>query len=218
MEILYSDPSILVVNKPAGVSVLPDGWEKDSTYLLQQLEGEYGKLWVVHRLDKVTSGVMIFARNGDAHRALNLQFEGREVKKIYHAILTGLPPWDEHTAKHPLRVNVGHSHRTTVDITKGKPSETHFRIRERFTTACLVEASPKTGRTHQIRVHAYALGFPLLGDSLYSAPETNLIKRPALHAHSIEFQHPFTGEPLAFSALYPPDFEQALAALRKAAA
>ena len=214
MDILFQDASILVIDKPAGIPVLPDGWEKDAPYLVKLLEEQFGKLWVVHRLDKITSGVMVFALTSAAHRALNLQFEHHEAHKIYHAITVGLPPWSEHTARHPLRINVGHSHRTMVDHGRGKPSETHFHILERYTGNCLLEAHPGTGRTHQIRVHAYALGYPLLGDTLYSAPPTDLIARPALHAQSLKFKHPLSGENLIFTAPYPADFNRAMEALK----
>ncbi len=210
MDILHLDESIIVLNKPAGLSVLPDGWEKDSQYLVKMLEEEYGRVFIVHRLDKTTSGVMVFVRTAEAHRALNMQFEKHEAQKIYHAIANGNPKWDEHIAKHPLRVNVGHKHRTMVDEKNGKPSETRFKVLKRYPTHSLLEAQLMTGRTHQIRVHAYALGHPLLGDVLYSAPETNLISRPALHAYSLSFRHPQTNERLTFTAPYPPDFESAL--------
>ncbi len=210
MQIIYLDESIIVINKPAGLSVLPDGWEKDSQYLVKMLEEEYGKIFIVHRLDKVTSGVMVFARNAEAHRALNIQFEKHEAQKIYRAIAMGNPNWDEHTAKHPLRVNVGHKHRTMVDEKNGVRAETRFKVLKRYPDHVLLEASPTTGRTHQVRVHAYALGHPLLGDVLYSAPETNLIARPALHAYSLTFTHPTTNERVSFTAPYPADFETAL--------
>ena len=215
MTTVYQDSSLLVVDKPAGLPVFPDGWEKEAPYLLQQLEAEYGRLWVVHRLDKVTSGVMVLARTAEAHRALNGQFEHHETRKIYHALVNGNPPWDKHTARHPLRINVGHSHRTVVDHSHGKASETHFHVLERFSAACLLEAQPGSGRTHQIRVHAYALGYPLLGDELYSAPTTRLIGRPALHALSLEFTHPLSGERLTFTAPYPEDFRAALEGLKE---
>jgi RluA family pseudouridine synthase len=212
--ILHEDAEILIVNKPAGMPVLPDGWEKDAPYLVKLLEEEFGRLWIVHRLDKITSGVMVFARTAEAHRALNMQFEQHEVQKVYHAIVVGEPAWEQHTARHPLRVDVGHSHRTVVDHSKGKSSETAFRVLERHSGFSLLEAVPGTGRTHQIRVHAYALGFPLLGDTLYSAPETDLIARPALHAQSLTFTHRTTGERVTFTAPYPEDFQKALEKIR----
>jgi len=212
--ILHEDADLLIINKPAGMPVLPDGWEKDAPYLVKLLEEQYGKAWVVHRLDKITSGVMVFARTAEAHRALNMQFEQHEAQKVYHAIVVGVPEWDQHTARHLLRVDVGHSHRTVVDHSKGKSSETAFRVLERFSGTSLLEAVPGTGRTHQIRVHAYAIGFPLLGDTLYSAPATDCIARTALHAQSLTFTHPATGERVAFTAPYPDDFQSALEKLR----
>ena len=225
MNILYSDDAIIILDKPAGLSVLPDGWEKDSYYLVKMLEEQFGNpstlkervqassgqgIFIVHRLDKTTSGVMVFARTAEAHRNLNIQFEKREAKKIYRAIAEGNPTWNEKIAKHPLRVNVGHKHRTMVDDKNGKPSETRFKVLKRYPAQALLEAELMTGRTHQIRVHAYALGHPLLGDVLYSAPETNLIARPALHAYSLTFNHPISNERLTFIASYPQDFESAL--------
>jgi len=215
MNILYEDDAILLIDKPAGLPVLPDGWDADAPYLLNLLEEPYGRLWVVHRLDKVTSGVMVFARTADAHRALNLQFERHEAQKVYRAICVGIPEWDEHTARHKLRVNVGHSHRTVVDNSRGIPAETRFTVLKRYAAHGLLESRPATGRTHQIRVHAYALGHPLLGDTLYSAPETNLIARPALHAFALTLTHPITGQRMTFSAPYPDDFEQALTRLER---
>ena len=214
IPILYEDEELLIISKPTGLAVLPDGWEKEAPYLVKLLEKQNGRLWIVHRLDKITSGVMTFARTAEAHRALNLQFEQHEIEKLYHAIVVGVPEWDRLIARHPLRVDVGHSHRTVVDHSKGKTSETAFRILERFSYASLLEAVPGTGRTHQIRVHTFALGFPLLGDKLYSAPPTELIARPALHAQSLTLTHPGTGERVAYSAPYPEDFLTALENLR----
>lgn len=217
MEILYADLALLIVNKPAGLPVLPDGWEPDAPYLVRLLEQQFGRLWVVHRLDKVTSGVLALARTAEAHRALSMQFEKHLAQKVYHALCNGSPRWDEHTARHPLRVNVGHSHRTMVDHGRGKPAETHFKVIKRFAGYGLLESTPATGRTHQIRVHAYALGHPLVGDLLYSAPPTDLLDRPALHALSLTLTHPVSAERLTFSAPYPPDLVQALARLEKQA-
>ena len=139
-------------------------------------------------------------------------FESRSVAKTYHALANGDPRWEEHTARHPLRPNVGHSHRTAVDHGRGKPSETAFRVLERFGEACLLEAVPHTGRTHQVRVHAGALGHPLLGDSQYGAPPSERIGRPALHAFCLAFV--LDGQAFEFSAPYPDDFREALETLR----
>ncbi|MDL1912230.1 RNA pseudouridine synthase, partial [Chloroflexi bacterium CFX6] len=182
-------------------------------YLVKMLEDEFEKVWIVHRLDKVTSGVMVFARDAETHRALNLQFENREAVKVYHAILEGNPKWEEKIAKHPLRANVGHKHRTMVDPKNGKPSETRYKVIKRYQAGALVEAMPMTGRTHQIRVHAYALGHPLLGDPLYGASETDLIARPALHARSLTIE--LNGKRNAFTAPYPDDFRAALESLNR---
>ena len=225
IPILYSDDSLLVIDKPAGIPVLPDGWNKDAPYLVKLLEEQFSPLWVVHRLDKVTSGVMVFARTAESHRALSMQFEQRETRKVYHAICVGAPAWDEHTARHKLRINVGHSHRTVVDNSRGIPAETQFKVLKRYNGHGLLECIPATGRTHQIRVHAYALGHPLLGDVLYSAPLVSPhfepknggvsegqggLARPALHSVSLTITHPVTGERLTFTAPYPPDFAVAL--------
>ncbi|MBI5954421.1 MAG: RluA family pseudouridine synthase [Chloroflexi bacterium] len=214
MDIIYKDEHLLVINKPAGLSVLPEGWEPDAPYLVKMLEEDFSKIWIIHRIDKITSGVVIFALTADAHRSLNIQFEKHQVDKKYHAIVNGSPKWDEKVTKFPLRVNVGHKHRTMVDNKSGVKSETHFKVLKRERELSLLEAVPMTGRTHQIRVHAYALGFPLLGDTLYSAPETNLITRPALHAYSLTINHPVTNERMTFTAPYPKDFQAALAALK----
>lgn len=210
MKIIYEDQYLLVTDKPAGLSVLPDGWEKDSEYLVKTLEEQFGKIFIVHRLDKITSGVMVFARDAETHRTLNMQFESHEAIKTYHAIVEGNPKWEEKIAWHPLRANVGHRHRTMVDDKNGKPSETRFRVIKRYEEATLIEAKPMSGRTHQIRVHAYALGYPLLGDILYGAQETHRVARPMLHAQTLSFIHPATNERVKFSTPHPPDFEEAL--------
>ena len=213
MDILHSDDSLLVIDKPAGLPVLPDGWEPNAPYLVKILEADFGKLWIVHRLDKVTSGVLVFARNADAHRLLSLQFEKHQAMKTYHALAEGEPAWDQTSAGQPLRANVGHRHRTVVDRRKGKSSRTDFRVLKRLRGRVLLEAQPVTGRTHQVRAHAAALGYPLLGDFLYGAPRTDLIARPALHAHSLVLVHPATGASVSFQAPYPEDFQRALDAL-----
>jgi len=214
IDVIFEDEQILVVNKPAGLSVLPEGWDKDALNLLKILTIAHGKLWTIHRLDKTTSGVMIFARNASTHRSMNTQFEHHEVLKIYHAILVGIPNWVEMKTAQPLRLNSGHFHRTVVDLATGKKSETNFKVLITIDAHSLVEVNPKSGRTHQIRAHAAALGFPILGDKIYGSPKTDIIQRPALHAKRITFSHPGTGQPEEFSAPYPDDFEAALRKLQ----
>ncbi len=214
MKIIYEDQYLIVLDKPAGLSVLPDGWEKDSEYLVKMLEEEYESVFIVHRLDKITSGVMVFARDAETHRALNIQFENHEAQKTYHAIIEGNPKWEEKVAKHPLRANVGHKHRTAVDDKNGKPSETRFRVMKRLEESALVEAKPMTGRTHQIRVHAYALGHPLVEDVLYGARDRYGLPRPMLHAQTLSFVHPGTNERVKFSAPHPSAFDDALNILK----
>ena len=214
IDILYEDPDLVVVNKPCGVSVIPEGWDHDAPCLIKLLEPDFGRLWVVHRLDKITSGVFLMARNADSHRDINIQFEQHRVVKKYHTILVGVPAWIQYHASQPLRSNSGHNHRTVVDRLKGKQASTHFRVLMSSKDHIVAEASPETGRTHQIRAHAAASGHPILADSLYGAPLTNIISRPALHAHSLQFTQPATQEILVFSAVYPTDFQKALIQLK----
>ena len=206
LNIIYQDKQIIVLNKAAGISVLTEGWDESAPYLKKNLEKQFGRIWVVHRLDKVTSGVIVFARTAEAHRHLNTQFEKREIEKTYHAIVEDIPEWNEYTARHSLHANVGRKHRTVVDKHRGKPSETDFKVIKRYQDHTWLEAQPKTGRTHQIRVHLSASGFPIVADILYGAEESDLIARAALHAQSLSFTHPITKKRLNFTAPHPEDF------------
>lgn len=212
LNIIHQDTQIIVLNKPAGLSVLVEGWDESAPYLKKTLDEKFGRIWVVHRLDKVTSGVMVFALTPEAHRNLNTQFEHREVEKSYHAVVENIPEWNEYTARHSLHANVGRKHRTVVDSHRGKPSETAFRVLERWQAQnhAWIEAKPKTGRTHQVRVHLATSGFPILADKLYGASKTSLISRPALHAQTLSFRHPSTEEKMSFTAPYPKDFKKLL--------
>lgn len=201
VKILYSDDSILVIDKPAGLHTLPDGYDLSLPHVRSLLEPDYGRLWIVHRLDRETSGVLVLARTAAAHRSLNTQFEQHQVRKVYHALVAGNPTWQETTLNMPLRSNVGHRHRTAVDPLRGKPALTHLRVLERYEHTALLEATPETGRTHQIRVHLAAIGHPIVGDELYGGDPSSAGLH--LHALSLEITHPVTDERMIFIAKNP---------------
>lgn len=213
--VLHIDDELIVVNKPAGLPTLPDGYDKSAPYLGGELTARFGRVWIVHRLDRDTSGAIVLARTAAAHRALNLQFDAHTVTKMYHTIVLGVPDWAERTIDLPLRPNGDRRHRTVIDPRHGKTAITHVRVLERFAGCALIEARLETGRTHQIRAHLAALGFPLAADGLYSAPHPAEVRpaimaRVALHSRSIAFDQPMTNERLQFEAPYPADFEAAL--------
>lgn len=211
--LLYVDDALLVVNKPAGLPTLVDGYNPAAPYLVGLLKQAYHLLWTVHRLDKDTSGVIVFARTAAAHRHLNTQFEQRQASKTYHALVIGSPPWETLTVDLPLRPNGDRKHRTVVDAQRGKPAVTVLNVLQRLGLLTLVEAAPHTGRTHQIRVHLAAQGYPIVSDPLYGpklSPEAAPLPRLALHARSLALIHPNTATQMHFTAPYPPDFSQAL--------
>jgi hypothetical protein len=133
VTVLFCDDAVLVVNKPAGLLTLPDGYHPEAPHLKSVLEPLYGRLWIVHRLDRDTSGAIVLARSPGAHRSLNEQFAHHQVGKTYHALLVGEVNWEEKTIDLPLRIDVGHRHRTVVDLQRGKPATTHLRVQERYT-------------------------------------------------------------------------------------
>jgi len=205
-----------VIDKPAGLLSLPDGYDPVKPHVRSLLEPDIGRLWIVHRLDRETSGVKVLARSADAHRELNRQFSERKVSKVYHALVSGNPAWNEKNIDLPLRTDVGRRRRTVVDIKKGKESSTSFRVLERFESGVLIQAQPKTGRRHQIRTHLYSLDHSVLSDPLYGSSErSSLIERLALHAFSLSVRHPQTGERVVFEAPYPSDFALVLENFRK---
>ncbi|MFN3307880.1 MAG: RluA family pseudouridine synthase [Anaerolineales bacterium] len=210
--ILYSDEHLLVINKPPGLRVLPDGYHPEIEHVRSVLEPYYGRLWIVHRLDKETSGVLLLARTAQAHRALNLQFDRRLVEKVYHALVLGNPPWEQLTIDRPLQVNGDRHHRTVVDFERGKAAVTFCQRLETFSGCALLSIQPKTGRTHQIRAHLAYLGHPILGDRLYGCAPTEsslplFTERLALHSQKLAIHHPQNGQRLWLEAPYPPDFQ-----------
>ena len=213
-QIVFEDDDILVVDKPSGLRTIPDGYQPLLTCLAKELREEFGRIYVVHRLDKETSGVILFAKSADAHRDLNLQFENRLVNKTYHAICAGYPEWKTLSANYPLKVNGDRRHRTIIDYQNGKPALSEFSILSSKGTYHLYSIHPIDGYTHIVRAHAAALAIPLLTDPLYhhpAVPESvqvrlDLIPRVALHAYQLQFAHPSTKEQICFCVDYPPDF------------
>lgn len=215
--ILFMDDDLLVINKPAGILSIPDGYDPELPHLQQLLEPKFGRLWMVHRLDKGTSGVIVLARNPESHRRLNQAFREREVHKNYHGLIWPVPEWTEQVIDSPLKVNADRRHRTRVDLEQGKPAWTHCVILDKWPLAARAALTIKTGLTHQIRAHLRELGMILLGETLYNAglPVPPLsAPRVMLHARQIEFQHPINNKRVSFSAPYPEDFRAVYSLIR----
>jgi len=241
VDLIFQDDAVLVLNKPADLIVHPTFEGRMGTLVnrlvamgvpLSTLGGRL-RPGVVHRLDRTTSGVMVVAKTDDAHERLKQQFKDRTMDKVYHAICAGEPDLDGDVidaaiARHPrLRL------RMAIVPEEGRPAKTTFEVMERYRGFALLSVHPHTGRTHQIRVHLELIGHPLLGDTKYGGPMTRfsdlgetdevnprrrLIKRTALHAQELAFDHPTTGKRLFFRAPWPGDFKQAVEALRRIAA
>lgn len=220
IEILFEDKSILVINKPAGLNSIADGYDPLLPYVRSILEPQYGRLWVVHRLDKETSGIMVLARSVEAHRNLNTQFTDRKIQKTYYALVFGDFP-ETVRCRLPLRINGDRHHRTVVDEQTGKPASTDFILMESYLRHCsLITASPHTGYTHQIRSHLLNQKFPILCDPLYYSKESQefsadlILNRTALHSRSITLSHPIENQLLTFSTDLPEDFLQTIEFLK----
>lgn len=217
--ILYSDAELLVVNKPAGFLSIPDGYHPELPHLAQALAPVVGRLWIVHRLDKDTSGLILLARSAEAHRILNQTFRERALRKIYHCLAAPSPDWQTQDLDLPLRVNADRAHRTRVDRERGKPARTMINVLRRGENFSLLECTLFSGYTHQIRAHLYSVGLGILGDGLYRPKGFNTAdsrlqaERVMLHAYEISFAHPLTGSALNFRAPYPSDFEEKLTVL-----
>ncbi|MEN3042674.1 MAG: RluA family pseudouridine synthase [Fervidobacterium sp.] len=223
LEIIYEDKDILVINKQPGIITHPIHSHTSGTivnavlYHCKDLQGIGGVLrpGIVHRLDKDTSGVMVIAKNDLSHQSLTEQFKDRLTEKLYVCLVKGVPKKKEgdiqiNIARNPvLRVKM-----TATQSEYGKPALTHYKvIREFGEIGAVVFAYPKTGRTHQIRVHMKYIGHPLMGDEVYGrAKEDEIfgIKRQMLHALSLAFYHPRTGQKMKFIARIPEDFKNAI--------
>ena len=219
--LVFEDAALLVVDKPAGVVVHPAPGHEHGTLVQGLLSrgiagGHESRPGIVHRLDRDTSGLLIVARTPDAHRRLVSQMARREIARRYVALLAGALPQDEGTVDAPLGRHVRDRKRMSIHTTRPHRAVTHFVVRERLPGYTLLDVRLETGRTHQIRVHFAALGYPVAGDTTYG----DRTRRPAgltrqfLHAAHLEFAHPLSGAPLSFDAPLPADLAVFLTALR----
>lgn len=231
--VLLEDEHLIIVDKRSGLLTIPDRYRTDIPNLYNILQVEYGEIYVVHRLDKGTSGLICFAKTKEAHRLLSLQFQAREPLKRYYAIVQGIPYEKKGVIDAGLSPNKeGGMH---IDIKRGKPSVTEYEVVESFGQYSLVEATILTGRTHQIRIHLKYLGHALAVDPLYAnkselylseikrkkfnlkknTDERPLLTRVPLHAHYLNLKHPITEEVIEVKSEYPKDIRAVLNQLRK---
>ena len=234
LDVLLADDALVALDKPPGLTVHPGAGNRDQT-LVNILLHHYGETLsseggeerpgIVHRLDKDTSGVILVARTDPAHRHLSRQFHDRTTQKLYLALVKGDPP-DATEVTAPLGRHPKDRKKQAV-VSDGRAAHTAFRVRERWPGYALVEARPRTGRTHQIRVHLKSIGCPIVADATYGGgerltrkdlglePDGPLLKRQALHAHRLEFEHPTSRERTTVEAPLPADMRAAVDALRE---
>lgn len=225
-SVLYSDKDVVVVNKRSGLLVAADRYDVNAPRLDLEVSKEFGELFAVHRIDKDTSGVVIYARNKGAHRNLSLQFQERTAEKVYHALIHGRPAWQTLRVDLKLLPDGDVQHRTIVNRRNGKFSVTDFTLLGVCPPFSWIEARPETGRTHQIRAHLHAKGLSIVCDPLYGGnthpvllseikrswrgdpyEERPLLDRLALHAYKLTVVHPDSGSRMTFTAPYPRDMD-----------
>jgi tRNA pseudouridine32 synthase / 23S rRNA pseudouridine746 synthase len=213
MPVLFQDDALLVVNKPAGLLSVPGRGPDKQDCLSARVQRQYADALIVHRLDMATSGLMLMARGTAVQRVLNQAFSNRRIDKTYVAIVEGhmaSAPNDWGLIDLPIGVDWPRRPLRVIDLAQGKPSLTRWRVIGHpppgvTTPSTRIELEPVTGRTHQLRVHLQALGHPILGDALYASEIVRAkAGRLLLHACTLRFAHPISGEVLSFSC--PPDF------------
>ena len=224
LAVVHEDSDLVVVDKPPGLTVHPAAGQPDGTLanalvaLYPEVEGVGGpgRAGIVHRLDKGTSGLLVAAKNAAAHASLTAQFKERLVSKRYAALAVGAPPEERAVIEAPVGRHPTRRQRMAV-VSDGRPAATPYRVLERYRGYTLVEASPKTGRTHQVRVHFASIGHPLAGDRTYGRGHPEL-GRQFLHAAFLAFRHPRTGETVEFRSELPADLRRFLQGLEPLAA
>lgn len=238
-RIIYNDQRLLVVDKPAGLPVIPDRWQKAPVNLRDLLQREISKymqstVHVVHRIDQDTSGLVVFALDPDTHRQLNGLFEENQVDKTYIAFCRGQAPQQGGVIDLPLQPSSGRTYKTVV-ARNGKPAKTTYRVIEQYREFCMLEIKPASGRPHQIRAHMQQIGLPLAVDPLYAGISqlgifdikrrrsgksddklgTALINRLTLHACALSFVDPHSEKQLFWEAELPADMAAVHKALQK---
>ncbi len=203
LDILHDDHEILVVQKPSGLLSVPGRGEHLADCLLSRVQAVFPQALLVHRLDRDTSGVMIFAQTPHAQRHLGLQFEKRKTKKTYVARVWGQPAEDEGIVNLPLIVDWPNRPRQMVDHENGREAITHWKVLRREGNEARVRLTPETGRSHQLRVHMLELGHPILGDPFYATGEARKAERLMLHAESLRLRHPDGGKGVTFNVAAP---------------
>ena len=226
LDIVYEDHDVIVVNKPRCMVVHPAPGTEEHTLVnalmahCDDLSGINGVLrpGIVHRIDKDTSGLLLVAKNDAAHQSLALQLKEHTIHRVYQGIVCGMVAEPEGIVDCPIGRHPSERKKMAVTEKNSKRAVTHYRVLERFPGYTLIEAKLETGRTHQIRVHMKYIGYPLLGDPLYGKGDKNpfFFSGQALHARTIGFVHPASGEYMEFSAEPPEDMQNILAELRKA--
>ena len=219
LSVLFEDEHFLVVNKPAGTASVPSSTHREDTMAnrvrgyVEQKNYSHKTVHVVTRLDRETSGAMLFAKNAFAHSMIDLRLRRGEIHKHYQAVVS-----NQLSKEHALiDAPIGRTEDSIITRkvrTDGKPSLTEYWIKERFSHATLVNVKLHTGRTHQIRVHFAHMGYPLIGDDLYGET-SGQFARQALHCNELSFQHPFTKAEITIPALLPTDLQKLLEQLRK---
>ena len=224
LDVIYEDNDIIVINKPKGMVVHPGNGNPEGTLanaVMAKCKGSLSGIGgeirpgIVHRLDKDTSGIIIVAKNDIAHLNLSEQIKNREVKKTYIALVRGNIKENEATINMPI----GRSTKDRIKMAvseKGKEAITHFKVQQRFNGFTLIELQIDTGRTHQIRVHMAEIGYPVVGDGVYSNGKNPFgIVGQMLHAYKLSFKHPVSGEIMNLEATIPEYFENIIKELSK---
>jgi 23S rRNA pseudouridine1911/1915/1917 synthase len=216
LDVLYEDRDVVAIDKPAGM-VVHAGAGIHSGTLVNALLHRFATLsnvggalrpGIVHRLDRFTSGVLLVAKNDSAHQSLAGQFSGRQVEKVYLALVHGTVKRESGRIERPIARDPVRRIRMTARLDEGRAAWSEYRVLRRFAGYTLLEVRIGTGRTHQIRVHLSSIGHPVVGDTLYGAPGNSNLGRYFLHAHRIRFHRPHTGEAVEVVSPLPPELDE----------